>query len=476
MGQKNQLWWDIPASESFLLNKHIYSLSDNEYNETLNELVNYLGALAGSMQQSHPQHAYPVTQPQPSYNQYNPNQQGYQPTQAYSQIQPPPVQSLNLPQDRHSRGSLYSNGSASEVASNAVSSNRANLVPSSIVDSPISKQATVQPVGYQQPRLINDGIASDHGWGSLVTSTFSDKDNDTCVLNVATLDFYVKNEVEVVEWMKSKTSDLCGKHYVTEVQYKAYDLDIEKGIDKLLLKCANKISDQMNVIEAIRTVLDFTDDYSNKETRKLESIVIGWFNIALRYGSFVNTRSVDGFDPKLKAHTLLELLQDFDVDYNPTTSDVVHPGLYNKHGKLLKEYLKDVASSYVDGSDATNDQIDALLPMIDKASVGGVCPTKYYKLKHDEDERYLDIERELAKLAVIAYPKVVIVTNLDSDIFKSDSTSILSYTQPKDDLQYFLLKLHVDRSPKILVKLDSGYVVKGFNVTCLNNPGEVVYS
>ena len=23
MGQKNQLWWDIPASESFLLNKHI---------------------------------------------------------------------------------------------------------------------------------------------------------------------------------------------------------------------------------------------------------------------------------------------------------------------------------------------------------------------------------------------------------------------------------------------------------------------
>ena len=42
MGQKNQLWWDIPASESFLLNKHIYNLNDKEYNETLNELVNYL--------------------------------------------------------------------------------------------------------------------------------------------------------------------------------------------------------------------------------------------------------------------------------------------------------------------------------------------------------------------------------------------------------------------------------------------------
>jgi len=42
MGQKNQLWWDIPASESFLLNKHIYNLSDKCYNETLNELVEYL--------------------------------------------------------------------------------------------------------------------------------------------------------------------------------------------------------------------------------------------------------------------------------------------------------------------------------------------------------------------------------------------------------------------------------------------------
>ena len=42
MGQKNQLWWDIPASESFLLNKHIYNLSDKQYSETLDELVDYL--------------------------------------------------------------------------------------------------------------------------------------------------------------------------------------------------------------------------------------------------------------------------------------------------------------------------------------------------------------------------------------------------------------------------------------------------
>ena len=43
MGQKNQLWWDIPASESFLLNKHIYNLDDRSYQNTLNKLIEYLG-------------------------------------------------------------------------------------------------------------------------------------------------------------------------------------------------------------------------------------------------------------------------------------------------------------------------------------------------------------------------------------------------------------------------------------------------
>ena len=42
MGQKNQLWWDIPASESFLLNKHIYQIDDSIYKESLNELVELL--------------------------------------------------------------------------------------------------------------------------------------------------------------------------------------------------------------------------------------------------------------------------------------------------------------------------------------------------------------------------------------------------------------------------------------------------
>ena len=42
MGQKNQLWWDIPASESFLLNKHIYNIDNKSYNNTLNELIDFL--------------------------------------------------------------------------------------------------------------------------------------------------------------------------------------------------------------------------------------------------------------------------------------------------------------------------------------------------------------------------------------------------------------------------------------------------
>ena len=42
MGQKNQLWWDIPASESFLLNKSIYEIDDIVYRNRLDELVELL--------------------------------------------------------------------------------------------------------------------------------------------------------------------------------------------------------------------------------------------------------------------------------------------------------------------------------------------------------------------------------------------------------------------------------------------------
>ena len=43
LGQKNQLWWDLPAIESFLLLRHIYGLPAAAYQETLDELVALLG-------------------------------------------------------------------------------------------------------------------------------------------------------------------------------------------------------------------------------------------------------------------------------------------------------------------------------------------------------------------------------------------------------------------------------------------------
>ncbi len=42
MGQKNQLWWDLPAQETFILNKEIYEIPTDQYNQTLNELVELL--------------------------------------------------------------------------------------------------------------------------------------------------------------------------------------------------------------------------------------------------------------------------------------------------------------------------------------------------------------------------------------------------------------------------------------------------
>lgn len=42
MGQKNQLWWDLPPIETFELNKAIYELSDAEYKKNLNKLVELL--------------------------------------------------------------------------------------------------------------------------------------------------------------------------------------------------------------------------------------------------------------------------------------------------------------------------------------------------------------------------------------------------------------------------------------------------
>jgi ABC-2 type transport system ATP-binding protein len=39
MGQKNQLWWDLPAADSFQLHREIYSLPPDEFARTLGELT-----------------------------------------------------------------------------------------------------------------------------------------------------------------------------------------------------------------------------------------------------------------------------------------------------------------------------------------------------------------------------------------------------------------------------------------------------
>src|SRR5256885_5065945 len=39
MGQKNQLWWDLPAADSFALHREIYSLPPEQFNRTLAELT-----------------------------------------------------------------------------------------------------------------------------------------------------------------------------------------------------------------------------------------------------------------------------------------------------------------------------------------------------------------------------------------------------------------------------------------------------
>lgn len=43
MGQKNQLWWDLPPTDGFWMNKEIYEIPESEYRKTLAELVEILG-------------------------------------------------------------------------------------------------------------------------------------------------------------------------------------------------------------------------------------------------------------------------------------------------------------------------------------------------------------------------------------------------------------------------------------------------
>ena len=39
MGQKNQLWWDLPAADSFQLHREIYSLPTTSFHKTLDDLT-----------------------------------------------------------------------------------------------------------------------------------------------------------------------------------------------------------------------------------------------------------------------------------------------------------------------------------------------------------------------------------------------------------------------------------------------------
>ncbi len=42
MGQKNQLWWDLPSQESFRLHQQIYRVESNQFQRTLDELTQLL--------------------------------------------------------------------------------------------------------------------------------------------------------------------------------------------------------------------------------------------------------------------------------------------------------------------------------------------------------------------------------------------------------------------------------------------------
>ncbi|XZE54859.1 ABC transporter ATP-binding protein [Planctomycetaceae bacterium SH139] len=43
MGQKNQLWWDLPAQESYRLHQQIYGIAPEEFRRSLDELTDLLG-------------------------------------------------------------------------------------------------------------------------------------------------------------------------------------------------------------------------------------------------------------------------------------------------------------------------------------------------------------------------------------------------------------------------------------------------
>ena len=41
-GQRSQLWWDIPAIDTFMLLKDIYEIPEEEFNKTKDDLIEKL--------------------------------------------------------------------------------------------------------------------------------------------------------------------------------------------------------------------------------------------------------------------------------------------------------------------------------------------------------------------------------------------------------------------------------------------------
>src|SRR3989304_5372231 len=44
MGQRNQLWWDLPAQESFRLHREMYGIPADQFHKVLGEMTELLGA------------------------------------------------------------------------------------------------------------------------------------------------------------------------------------------------------------------------------------------------------------------------------------------------------------------------------------------------------------------------------------------------------------------------------------------------
>ena len=49
LGQKNSLWWDLPAHESLELNRAIYEIEERQVRKIVDELVDLLDVLVNSM-------------------------------------------------------------------------------------------------------------------------------------------------------------------------------------------------------------------------------------------------------------------------------------------------------------------------------------------------------------------------------------------------------------------------------------------